>query len=230
MKVRDLMTRNVATIGPEALLKDVAAIFAERGISGLPVVDEEGHLLGVVSEADILFKERGSEDRQQGFLLWILSGGPEAEAKLAARTVREAMTSPALTIEAGRQVSEAARRMTEYGINRLPVLEGGTLVGIVTRTDLVRAFTRTDAELMREIRDDVIRHTLWISPETVTVAVSKGDVTLSGNVETKADADLMTRFSERVPGVVSVTSNLTWDFDDERLPRRSEADPLGLRS
>ena len=230
MRVRDLMTRDVATIGPEASLKDVATIFAERGISGLPVVDEQRQLLGVVSEADILFKERGTEDRQRGFLNWILSGGPAAEAKLAARIAREAMTSPAITIEAGGQVSEAAQTMTEYGINRLPVLEGGALVGIVTRTDLVRAFTRTDAELVREICDEVIRDTLWISPERVNVLVRKGDVTLGGNVETKADADLLTRFTERVPGVVSVTSNLTWEFDDERLPRRSSGDPLGLRS
>jgi CBS domain-containing protein len=224
------MTRDVATIGPESSLKDVASTFAERGISGLPVVDEQRKLLGVVSEADILFKERGTEDRRQGFLLWILSGGPAADAKLAARTAREAMTSPAITIDAGRPVSEAAQKMTEHGINRLPVLDDGTLVGIVTRTDLVRAFTRTDAELVREIRDDVIRHTLWISPERVTVAVSQGDVTLSGTVETKAEADLMRRFVERVPGVVSVTSNLRWEIDDARLPRRSAGDPLGLRS
>jgi CBS domain-containing protein len=213
------MTKDVITIGPEASLKDVASILAERGISGVPVVGEQGEVLGVVSEADILFKERGFEGRRQGFLGWLLSGGLEAEAKLTARTVREAMTSPAIAVESGRPVHEAAQKMTEYGVNRLPVLDDGMLVGIVTRADLVRAFTRSDAELLREICDEVIVHTLWISPDQVDVKIAKGEVTLSGRLETKTDAELLPRFVERVPGVVSVTSTLTWEYEDKPLPR-----------
>lgn len=227
MRVKDLMTKDVVTIGPEASLKEVASILAERGISGLPIADEQGQVLGVVSEADILFKERGFEDRRQGFLGWLLSGGLEAEAKLAARTAREAMTSPAITVEAGKQVYEAAQKMTEHGVNRLPVLEDAKLVGIVTRADLVRAFTRTDAELMQEIRNEVILHTLWISPERVDVKIAKGEVTLSGRLETKTDAELLPRFVERVPGVVSVDSHLTWQYEDEPLPRIDPRAPAG---
>jgi CBS domain-containing protein len=219
VRVKDLMTKDVITIGPEASLKDVASILAERGISGVPVVGEQGEVLGVVSEADILFKERGFEGRRQGFLGWLLSGGLEAEAKLTARTVREAMTSPAIAVESGRPVHEAAQKMTEYGVNRLPVLDDGMLVGIVTRADLVRAFTRSDAELLREICDEVIVHTLWISPDQVDVKIAKGEVTLSGRLETKTDAELLPRFVERVPGVVSVTSTLTWEYEDKPLPR-----------
>lgn len=225
MRVKDLMTKDVITIGPEASLKDVASILAERGISGVPVVGEQGQVLGVLSEADILFKERGFEDRQQGFLAWLLSGGLEAEAKLAARTVREAMTSPAIAVESGRPVHEAAQKMTEYGVNRLPVLDDGKLVGIVTRADLVRAFTRSDAEILREICDEVIVHTLWISPDQVDVKVAKGEVTLSGRLETKTNAQLLPRFVERVPGVVSVTSSLTWQYEDKPLPRSEERAP-----
>lgn len=229
MKVKELMTKDVVTIGPEASLKDVAKILAEYHISGLPVVGEQGQLLGVVSEADILLKEKGSDKRPGGFLGWLFLEGVEAEAKLAARTAGEAMSAPPITIDAEKQVYEAAQKMTELGINRLPVLDDGRLVGIVTRTDLVRAFTRSDAELMREIREEVILHTLWISPERVTVTVSRGEVTLAGQVETKTDAELLPRFVERVPGVVSVRSNLTWEYDERPLPRSDPRVPIMTR-
>jgi predicted transcriptional regulator len=120
------------------------------------------------------------------------------------------MTSPPLTIGAGRPVREAATRMLEDGVNRLPVVDAdGRLVGIVTRADLVRAFTRTDEAIRREIADDVLRRTLWIDdPGAVSVTVEEGEVTLAGTVATAADAELLPRFVERVPGVVRVTSTL----------------------
>lgn len=220
MKVKDLMTSDVVTIGPEASLKDVARILAERGISGLPVVDEQRRVLGVVSEADILYKARGSDHKQGGLLGWFLLEGIEADAKLAARTAGEAMTSPVISIGPERPVGEAAAKMVEYGVNRLPVVdEEGKIVGLLSRADIVRAFTRTDAEIMREIRDEVILRTLWISPERVNVTVSKGEVTLTGQVETKTDAELLPRFVERVAGVVSVKSNLTWEYEERKLER-----------
>jgi CBS domain-containing protein len=99
--------------------------------------------------------------------------------------------------------------MTSHGINRLPVVdEHGRLVGIVTRHDLVRAYVRSDSEILSEIEHDVVHSTFWISPERVTVAVSRGEVILSGEVETELDAELLPRFVERIPGVVAVTSNL----------------------
>jgi CBS domain-containing protein len=220
MRVAELMTTDVLTIGPEGSLKDVASLFSERGISGLPVVGDRGQVLGVVSEADILFKERGDRPEKRSFVGWLLSGGFEAEAKLDARTVGEAMTSPALTIEAGQQVYEAAQKMTTHGVNRLPVVDAdGKLVGIVTRTDLVRAFTRSDAELLREIREGVIQKTLWIPPDRVKVTVHKGEVALSGRVETKTDAELLLRLVQRIPGVVAVTSELGWEYEERPLPR-----------
>jgi len=211
VRVRDLMTKDVITISPEASLKDLAGILAERGISGLPVVDGEGQLVGVVSEADVLLKEAGPDKRSGGFWGWLLAGGPQADAKLAARTVGDAMTSPALSIEAGQAVHEA--------VNRLPVVEDGKLVGIVTRADLVRAFTRTDAEIVHEIRNELILRTLWIPADRVRVTASGGNVSLVGRVETKTDAELLPRLVERVPGVVSVTSELTWEYDERPLER-----------
>src|SRR5581483_10829402 len=98
MRVEDVMTREVETVKPETPLKRVAAILAELRISGLPVVDEHGVVVGVVSEGDILYKERLEPSGRGGLLGLLLSGGPDVDAKLQARTAGEAMTAPALTI------------------------------------------------------------------------------------------------------------------------------------
>lgn len=220
MRVELVMTRDVATVPPDALLKEVAELLAARGISGVPVCDEEGRVLGVVSENDILYKELGADARKRGMFSWLLEPTDGLSTlKVSARTAGEAMTSPALTIEPRRPVSEAARLMVENGINRLPVVDDGVLVGIVTRADLVRTFQRSDEEIAAEIRDDVMSRTLWLDPETVTLEIERGEVKLAGELETRTTAELLAAFARRVPGVVSVESALTWRFDD--LARRT---------
>jgi CBS domain-containing protein len=213
MKVKDVMTTSVTTVAPETSLKDVAAILAERGVSGLPVVDASGAVIGVVSEADILMKERTPEPPRRGILGWLLEPEPPTE-KLTARTAGDAMTSPAITVGSGVSVARAASTMVERGVNRLPVVDDGRLVGIVTRADLVRAFTRTDDEIAREISEDVVLRMFWVAPESVKVGVADGEVTLSGEVEKRTVAELLAAFAERVPGVVGVTSSLSWREDD----------------
>lgn len=214
MRVRDVMTKDVTTVRPDTSLKEVAEILAARGISGLPVDDGRGEVLGVVSEGDILFKERGSDERRKGLLGWLLDPHtmPE-EAKLTARTAGEAMTSPVIAIGPDRPLAEAAARMIDRAVNRLPVIEDGKLVGILTRADLVRAFTRPDAEIVQDIRDEIVLRTLWIAPESLDVRVERGEVTLIGEVETKGDAELLPALVERVPGVVGVETRLTWRTD-----------------
>jgi CBS domain-containing protein len=215
MKVHEIMTTDVLTIGPEAPLKDVARILVERRISGMPVCDIERHVLGVVSEADILFKERGRPSEGSALVGWMLGGDvvPDA-AKSAARTVDEAMTAPAITISPFRFVDEAARLMTEHGVNRLPVVRDGELVGIVTRTDLVRAFTRGDAEIRDEIVHELLERTLWLDQGAVEVEVEDGAVLLTGELRTRSDAALLERLVTRVPGVVQVDAKLHWRVDD----------------
>ena len=116
-----------------------------------------------------------------------------------------------VTIGAKRSLAEAANAMIDEDVNRLPVVDDERcLIGIVTRADLVRAFVRSDEEIVREIREDVLRRALWIEPDSVTVVVEDGEVRLSGEVETKADAELIPSFVQRVPGVVSVLSKLRW--------------------
>lgn len=219
MKVEDVMTREVRTVSPDASLKDVAEMLSELRVSGLPVV-QDGRILGVVSEADILTKERGEAPNLGGLLGALFEDRSEVRAKLQATTAGEAMTAPAITISAKRPVSDAAARMIDLGVNRLPVVDdAGMLVGIVTRADLVRAFVRSDDEIAREIREDVVLRSLWIEPDQIDVQVDKGAVTLIGRVETKTDAELVPAFVKRVPGVVSVESRLTWLDDHGRVER-----------
>jgi CBS domain-containing protein len=112
--------------------------------------------------------------------------------------------------------------MIEQGIKRLPVVDdGGRLVGIVTRADLVRAFVRSDEAIAKEIREDVIQRCLWIDPDNVEIVVRSGEVKLEGEVGTKAEAELVPQFVQRVPGVVSVLSKLSWASENGPRPARA---------
>lgn len=209
MKVRDAMTTEVKVVVPEASLKEVASILVEHRISGLPVVDGAGNVLGVISEGDILLKERA--EVPQG--LQRLLHRKEASAlvsKVEARTAGEAMSAPAITVEPFLALFEAAELMIEHGVKRLPVVADGKLVGVLTRFDLVRAFARSDAQIEREIREETLSALSW--PEELRITVQEGEVALRGEVESKFDAEALPPSIRRIPGVVSVDSELAcWD-------------------
>jgi len=227
MKIKQLMTPEPIAIGAETPLRDVAAILSERRISGLPVIGERLEVLGVVSEADIVAKEQGPEPERRRLSGWLHADRTRAR-KLAARTAGEAMSAPAITIEANRSVAEAAQLLASHGIKRLPVVdEEGTLVGIVTRADLVRAFARSDAEIEHELREDVVLRALWIDDPRLDIRVERGEVRLAGKLQNRSDAELLQRFATRVPGVVSVHSTLRWDWDDQKgSPETEQRAPL----
>lgn len=208
MRVQDLMTRDVTTVTPATSLRDAAVLLARIGISGVPVVSATGEVVGVLSEADIVVKAGGEVPRNR-LLGWLLEPGLGLEDKIKAETVDDAMTAPPVTISAKRPIHEAARLMVAENVNRLPVVEKGKLVGIVTRADIVRAFTRSDTEILDEIRGDILRKTFWLEPEHVTVKVVDGHVTLRGKVETETDQELLPHFVARVPGVISVDADLS---------------------
>jgi CBS domain-containing protein len=215
MKVAEVMSRDVITVVPSTPLKDVARLLVDRRIAGLPVVDDEGRVLGVVSETDIVIMERGVE-RDGGY--WLFGPDPNERLKRHASIAAEAMTCPPVTIGSQQSVRAAARLMIERAVNRLPVVDDGRLVGIVTRADLVRAFGRADEDLAREINDDVLVRTLWIDPGDIVVSVREGAVALGGEVDTRTDAELARTNVERVPGVVSVdASELSWRRDDVKM-------------
>jgi len=230
MRVQEIMTREVVTVGPEADLRDVAKVLVDNGISGLPVCGVRRELLGIVSEGDIVVKEGGPREQGHAFLGRLSGASAKNVRKSRAVKVRDAMTTPVVTISPHASVAKAARRMSDLGVKRLPVVQNGELVGIVSRTDLVRAFVRSDDEIRREIREDVLQGTLWLEvPEAVDVQVERGAVRLSGQVETATDAVLAQKLVARVPGVVSVQADLTWRFDDGERARR-EYERLQLTS
>lgn len=218
MKVADVMTRDVVAVPPAMPLKDVAALMIDKGISGVPVVDDAGAVLGVVSEADFVIKERGVEGVRHRFLAGILGESRRTRAELAkieATTAGEAMTSPALTVESGATLQWVAGQMANRGINRLPVVEAGVLVGIVTRADVVRAYVRPDAELELLVREEVLAKTaFWLEPESFEVSVHGGVVRLAGRVERRSLADTIVEVTYALGGIVGVELNLTWEVDD----------------
>jgi len=215
MRVDDVMTTDVATVTPGDSLKDVARILVERGISGVPVVDADGDVLGVVSEADLLAKERAEPPTRGGPLAWLVDPIEVIERrKLGARLAGEVMTSPAVTIAPYRNLATAAGIMLDNRVNRLPVVSDGKLVGIVTRADLVRAFARPDAEVLEEIRQDVLGRQMLLDDYAVGVEIDAGDVVLSGEMGRRSQVELMPRLVARVAGVVGIENKLTWREDD----------------
>ena len=120
------------------------------------------------------------------------------------------MTHPPVTAVPFESAAAAARRMTEKGVNRLPVVAmDGRLVGILTRTDLIRAFVRPDHVIAAEIRDEVLRRVLWLTPDAIAVDVHDGEVDLAGTLDTQAEADVLAKLVAQVPGVVAVRSAVT---------------------
>jgi CBS domain-containing protein len=220
MTVRDVMTRSVVSVHRSTPLKEVAQALIDNGISGVPVVDVDGAVLGVVSEADLLVKGQGADAIRHRPLARFLGESRESRAqlvKLGAVTAAEAMTSPAVAITSGRSIHEAAAIMTARRVNRLPVVDDGRLVGIVSRADLVRAYVRSDDELAATIRQDVILRTLWLDPALFTVIVTDGVASISGRVERRSTAEMVERSVSMVPGIVDIHADVTWSMDDSRL-------------
>jgi CBS domain-containing protein len=223
MRVEDVMTRDVVTARADTPLKEVAERLGERGISGLPVLGDDGEVLGVISEADLLVKEARTTSKRPGLLSWLIDpADPREQLKLEARVAGEAMSKPAITIAPYASTAAAAGEMLERRINRLPVVRHGQLIGIVTRADLVRAFARSDAEVIREAEKH-IEYLLALADDFshVDVCVRDGDVWLTGRVRRRTMAEDLGRQVAKIPGVVGVVSKLTWLEDDVmKQPRR----------
>lgn len=217
LTIRDVMTRPAMTVHFRTPLKDVARLLVEHRISGLPVTDDDGRVIGVISEADLLQKEQGADKVAHRHLARLLGETEETRnqlAKVAARTAGEAMSSPAITIDVDRSLTEAAALMIRRGVNRLPVIDEGTLVGVVSRADLVRAYVRSDEELANVVRDEVLHRTMWLNPRVFDVIVTDGIVRITGSVERRSTATVIERITALIPGVVAVVSEIHWETDD----------------
>ncbi|MEX1168987.1 MAG: CBS domain-containing protein [Chloroflexota bacterium] len=228
------MTRSVITVRPNTSLKEVARLLDDNRISGVPVVDRDGALVGVVSEADFLTKASGSTAARHRTLARIFARCRATPGQLderATSTAGDAMTTPATTIGSDRSIAHAAAEMTARRVNRLPVVDDGRLVGIVTRADLVRAYARSDEQLTETVREDVLRRTLWLDPKRFEVAVTDGQARIRGRVDRRSTAEMIGRAVAMVPGIVNVVVDVTWEIDDDdiRPPTTDPVFPFGPR-
>jgi CBS domain-containing protein len=198
--VADVMTRDVLTARPETSLKDVARVLSEHHLSALPVLNSEGGLVGMVSEADLLAEQPGVGRRIRRWRRVVQPSGG---------TVGRVMSTDLVVVGPDAGLPEAARRMAHHGVEPLPVIDAhGALLGIVSRGDLVRVFLRADDEIRDEIVGEVFTDLLWIDPTEVDVTVVDGVVTLAGTVDDSILADTVERLVRRVDGVVDVRNAL----------------------
>jgi CBS domain-containing protein len=229
MKVRDIMTRDVISVGTTTPLREVALILAESRISGVVVVDESRTPVGIVSEGDLLAKQLSRPAKRRDALEWIFGEHGDADElrRRAAVTAAEAMSAPVVTIDADRPLREVAALMVDRDVNRLPVMADGVLAGIVTRADMVRAYLALDDEIASTIREQVLRKTMWLEPTSFDVAVRDGRVEIAGQVDRRSTADIVARLIGVVDGVVSVKADLRWALDDTHLAPavETEAEP-----
>ncbi len=213
--VREVMTTRVIWVRKDASFREMATALRQHRVSAFPVVDDDGQVIGVVSEADLLAKEALDTEPEDlpGMITGILHR-KEAE-KARGITAGDLMTSPAIIAHPGDSVEHAARLMHDRRVKRLPVVdEDGRLLGIVSRADLLRPFIRPDAEIRSEILQDVLLRTLWIDPREVEVTVDDGVVRLGGTLESRSVAELVGRVVRHSDGVVDVVNELGYVRDD----------------
>jgi len=212
--VRDVMTTRVVAVRKNATFKDIASLLTEYRVSAFPVLDDEGKVIGVVSEADMLSKEAlVAAMGVQAVRLGRIAGSPYHDefAKAAAVTAGDLMTKPPVVVTPDEPVTSAARLMYHGRVKRLPVVgEKGQLVGIVSRADVLSVYSRPDAEIQQEITKNVILNEFFANPDHFTVTVKDGIVTLEGYPENTARGRDIVAEAWHVEGVVSVRDRLTY--------------------
>jgi CBS domain-containing protein len=199
VNVVDLMTTEVIAVSRETGLRDAARLMFRNRVSGLPIVDDAGALVGIITEADFL---RLEVERHEG-------------TRDNGDTVGDVMSRGVVTVSPNVEIYEAAKIMAVQEIKRLPVVdEDNRLLGVISRSDIVSIFTRPDDVIEDEIREDLIRRVLFIDPDGVQVEVTNGVVTLSGQVATRSEARMLEELTNRLDGVLGVESKLTWTEGD----------------
>jgi CBS-domain-containing membrane protein len=216
--VSDVMTTHVHVATPQASFKVLVRLIEENKVSAIPIVDQQGFPIGIVSEADLLLKERRVEfDSGEDFLH--PRKRRHERAKAEGTVASQLMTSPAITIPADTPLSEAAQVMQKKNIRRLVVVDQrGHITGIVSRSNLLQVFLRTDDELRGEITGALVPAVVLSSAERIRVDVRSNIVTLSGEVDRKSDAQILTRLTRELDGVVNVVDHLTYCWDDTVPP------------
>lgn len=218
MRVSEIMTPAVVSIGPETPFKKIAQLLVDRDISSMPVVDEAGRLVGIVSESDLLRKEAyPSEPARRGLarlLVRMLAGEDAAVRRASALTARDLMTSPVITAKPEETVHALARRMVEERVKRVPVVADHHVVGMASRHDVMRIFVAGDRAL-RERIERVLRRSLYLPPEhNVSVTVKEGVARLEGTVQFESDIRVAEAIVGAVDGVIAVDNLLLYRRPD----------------
>jgi CBS domain-containing protein len=205
-RVKDVMTTEVVVVRRDTTFKEMAATLRRYRVSALPVVDDAGRVVGVVSEADMLVKEALADPGIAAGLLH-QKDVRKAEGLIAG----DLMTHEVVTVSPEDPVEQAARMMHFLRIKRLPVVNsGGQLVGIVSRSDVLAVFDRTDEDIRKDIVDTMLLHEFLIDLRLFRVTVEAGVVTLEGYPETAALGRGLVRKARHVPGVVAVHDRLSY--------------------
>lgn len=195
--VKDIMTTDVVTVRPDASYREMASMLRAHRVSGFPVIDEKGIVVGIVSESDLL-SEQAEEDRPG----WRLHRKHMPARELTASDV---MTRRVVTTSPHELVSSVARLMSSRKLRRLPVVYSqGRLAGIVTRSDVLSVFSRPDEEIRREVTQDVIADGFFTDPDRFMVTVKDGIVTLAGSPGSVVLGNNIIDQARHVEGVVAV--------------------------
>lgn len=213
--VADVMTRTVVAIGENAEFKEIVEAMRAAHVSALPVLDSEDHVIGVVSEGDLLIKEAAAAGQHGARHQRHTAGADKATEVLAAGL----MTQPAVTIGRDATVAEAASLMSARRVKRLPVVDDwGHLSGIVSRADVLTVFSREDSDICAEVTDIVIRK-FALDPHTVEVTVTSGIVTVTGQADIPASVPYMLDDIRHVEAVVDVRDRLSCPARLSTAPR-----------
>nr|WP_295467232.1 CBS domain-containing protein [Mesorhizobium sp.] len=220
MKARDIMTVGVATVRPDTTLEHAAHVMIKHGISGLPVVDDTGRILGIVTERDLLHRpELGTERHRPRWLEFWTSPVRRAEeyAREHGRKVEDVMSHDVVAVDPDADLGEVADLLERRGFKRLPVVENGKVVGIIGRANLVVALSRRMGEVPQSAVDDItIRRSIleelknkdWAPVGTLDILVRDGVVELKGTVTDVHVRDAVRVAAENAPGVVRVWDRL----------------------
>jgi CBS domain-containing protein len=216
--VKDVMSTHVIAVKQGASYKEMASMLHQQRVSAFPVIDDDNKVIGVVSEADLLTKEalEGTVPRT------LLSRQERVRKQVNALTAADLMTKPPVTIGADEPVTSAARLMFDQRVKRLPVIgDDGTLIGIVTRADLLSVYGRPDAEIRHHVTQDLILGTFLCDPDKFTVTVKDGVVTIAGAPETTQVGLDIIDAARHMEGVVAVRDRLSYPKDTRYPPRIS---------
>ncbi|MCI0383748.1 CBS domain-containing protein [Streptomyces sp. CNQ085] len=202
--VGDVMTEDVVTFRPDTPLPEAAALLDANDIVAAPVIDDDGAPVGVVSASDVLRHETGMPDPQGQ------DGDDERPwGKARARTAGTLMSSPVFTARADWTIPRVARELRRRHVKQLPVVdEDGLLAGIVTRSDLLDVFVRSDAEIREEVEQDVLGGILDLDEDAVAVEVREGTVILRGDVPEARLVPVVVGLCQGIDGVVAVDARL----------------------